>query len=154
VRVGGSSADRNRDDQVCVYRTDGSPLMLLAIGSLFAAFGIWAVIVSIGNLLGLLICSVWLASVVWWVGFAYAYDAALMRGGVTQFRSLCRRRTVDVSAIKRIKKSWGGNGAGSWLVVRYRGGRVCMGDGADEMEFVRRVRELNPAIALGRNVIE
>jgi hypothetical protein len=116
---------------------------------LFAAVGVWAVIINLGNVPGLTISGLWLALVVWWCGFAYSYGVTLMADGTIRFRSLCRRRAISVYEITKIKKR-GADVAeyGSWIVVRYRGGRVRMGDDDDEIEVIRRIGQMNPAVVV------
>ena len=126
-----------------VFRARTSPLLLTAIGLVFVAFGVWG-LVAWDSPGGRIVCAVWLAGVVWWTGFAFAYDVVLVANGEITFRSLLRHRVTTVASVTKVTKAYG-EGT-TWLVVRYRGGRASMGAGEDEVEFVRRLMKMNPEI--------
>jgi hypothetical protein len=141
---------RNADGSV--FRARGSLLLWLGITLFFIAVGVWFVVISIDYTPGLVFCLIWLGGVIWSAGFAFAYDVILMPNGDIYFRSLCRRRMVNAASVMKVKRSYS-EGA-SWLAIRYVGGRVRIDDGEQEVELVRRLTRLNPAIQVDRRVLD
>jgi hypothetical protein len=57
-----------------------------------------------------------------------------------------------VASVTKVKKRYGETN--SWLVVRYRGGSAWIDTGEDQLELVRRLLALNPAIKTDERIFK
>jgi hypothetical protein len=119
---------------------------------------LFAVAIGVGLLVtfsgvGRVFAAAWLVAAVWCAGFYFAFEVVLTADGDVTFRSLLRSRVVGVASVTKVKKAYGPEG-NSYFVVRYRGGRVSIGDGKDEVALVRRLVAMNPDIEIDPRIFK